>query len=263
MRLHRLPSTLANKAKASWREKRFRKAVKSFRLNEDFDRIYHYHVRKTGGTSINKMFHSLSGESPDAVYNKLTSTNPRRICVNEYVFAAWQKNLLEGGNYHYGFSHLPFDQLTLPERTFTFTCFRDPVQRVVSHYRMLLELRDAPTQHKCLVTEGEWIGNSFAEFLDNTPDAHLLNQLYMFDSELRIATALENVHSLNHWIFLDDFAPGIAKLNAKANIQLAVMHTRRGTVKYSPVPADLETLRARLQPEYAFLQQLKPETSRG
>ena len=259
MRIHQLPFKIATRVEGLWRAKRFNLAARAFRWNPRFDRIYHYHIRKTGGTSINKMFHSLSGELPDRVYDRLASTNPRQIRVNHFVFAAWQKNLLEAGDYHYGFSHIPFTQLTLPERTFAFTCFRDPIKRVVSHYRMLRELREAETAHKCLTVEGAWLGNSFAEFLENIPDAHLLNQLYMFDEGLRIDRALKNVRSLDHWIFLDDFASGIASLNKKAGLRLPVMHTRRGAVKYSPDPVELEILQLRLQPEYEFLQRLKSE----
>ena len=259
VRIHQLPSALATRAKASWRAKRFKSAVNAFRWHENYDRIYHYHVRKTGGTSINKMFHSLSGESPDVVYDQLTATNPRQIRVNKIVFAAWQQPLLEAGDYHYGFSHIPFTHLTLPERTFTFTCFRDPVKRVLSHYRMLLELQEAETPHSCLTNEAPWLGDSFADFLANVPDSHLLNQLYMFDEDLQIEQALQNVRSLDHWVFLEDFASGIASLNEKAGLQLVVMHTRRGAVKYSPSPAELETLRVRLQPEYEFLERLKSD----
>ena len=263
MRIHQLPYTLAHRAKASWRARRFNSALKAFRWNESYDRIYHFHVRKTGGTSINKMFHSLSGKAADVVYQQLASTNPRRICVNKFVFAAWQKKLLETGDYHYGFSHIPFDQLTLPDRTFTFTCFRDPVRRVLSHYRMLLELREAETQHKCLAAEGPWLGDGFADFLQKTPDAHLLNQLYMFDEKMQVDQAIDNAHSLDHWIFLDDFANGVASLNEKTGLQLPVMHTRRGSVKYSPAPAELAALRTRLQPEYEFLERLKSEPLGG
>ena len=259
MRIHQLPFKIATRVKDSWRAKRFNLAAKAFRWNEKFDRVYHFHIRKTGGTSINKMFHSLSGESPDRVYNRLASTDPRQIRVNNFVFAAWQKSLLEAGDYHYGFSHIPFAQLTLPERTFTFTCFRDPIKRVVSHYRMLHELREAETAHMCLTVEGAWLGNSFAEFLENIPDAHLLNQLYMFDEEMRIDQALDNVQSLDHWIFLDDFVNGIGSLNAKTGLQLPVMHTRSGTVKYSPTSSELQALQLRLQPEYEFLERLQSE----
>ena len=143
MKIHQLPYRLASQAKATWQKRSIHSALEAFRWNGNYDRIYHYHIRKTGGTSINKMFHSLSGESPDVVYAQLASTNPRQIRVNKFVFAGWQKNLLEMGDYHYGFSHIPFSQLTLPERTFTFSCFRDPTSRVLSHYRMLLELRKA------------------------------------------------------------------------------------------------------------------------
>ena len=209
------------------------------------------------------MFHSLSGESPDTVYQQLANTDPHQICVGKIVYAAWQQDVLEAGDYHYGFSHIPFAQLTLPKRTFTFTCFRDPVKRVVSHYRMLLELQQAETPHKCLAVEAHWLGNSFADFIENTPDSHLLNQLYMFDDDLQIKQALQNVRSLDHCIFLDDFANGIESLNKKAGLQLVPMHTRRGTVKYSPTPAELETLRTRLLPEYEFLDQIAASTHRA
>lgn len=253
MRIHRIPQILTGKLLTTIQESRWRRAVKLLTRDRRYDRIYHFHIRKTGGTSIVKMFHSLSGDEPEDVYKMLLAHDPRRIDVGGYVFVGWQKQLIEQGNYFHGFSHLPFDELTLPPNTFTFTCFRDPVDRVISHYRMLIQMREATERHPCFGTEGQWLGDSFRDFIDRIPDDHLLNQLFMFDTNYDINKALENVRTLDHWMFIEEFESGIESLNAQAQVKLPILHFRKGTVKFNPDDADRERLRERLAAEYEFL----------
>jgi len=70
--------------------------------------IYHIHIRKTGGTTINFAFLSNgTTENLDDLYNKLSTKKNHRVISNEKVFVGWNLVLLNEGNYSFGFSHRP------------------------------------------------------------------------------------------------------------------------------------------------------------
>ena len=100
------------------------------------DRVYCFHIRKNGGTSLHRSFMALAGEDPAKVHRRIS--RPWRWALSGgYAFAAHHKGLLESGYYSYGWSHIPAHALTLPPGTFTVTVLRDPAARVISHYEML------------------------------------------------------------------------------------------------------------------------------
>jgi len=61
-----LPFSLADLAK----DRKYRQIAK-YNIANKFQRIYLYHIQKTGGTSLNHMFLSLGGEDPSDVYRRL------------------------------------------------------------------------------------------------------------------------------------------------------------------------------------------------
>jgi len=112
---------------------------RSYRLPDGKGRVYHYHIRKTAGTSLNLAFFSEYGaEEAKHVHQQISKRrfNLRAINRNE-VFVGWETNLLSTGHYFYGFSHSPLHELRVSEGSFTITIFRDPVKRVASHFNML------------------------------------------------------------------------------------------------------------------------------
>ena len=117
---------------------RLRQLCSTYDLN-GYDRMYLVHIRKTGGTSLNNMFLSVSGYDSQALYQELANRPTHRVIRNGLVFVGWDIASINRGLYFYAFSHHPFHKLSLPERTFTFSCLRDPMKRVVSHYNMLME----------------------------------------------------------------------------------------------------------------------------
>ena len=80
-----------------------------------FRRIYFYHTRKTGGTSLNHIFLSLGGEKSETVYERIIQKPNHRIIINDKVFVAWNRWFIQQGHYFYAFSHIPHHELRLPQ----------------------------------------------------------------------------------------------------------------------------------------------------
>lgn len=225
-----------------------------YAIDGGYKRIYHYHIRKTGGTSINMMFLSLGGEGGDKVYSKLLKSPIHRNVSGDKIFVGWHKRLINKGHFFYAYSHIPAHYLRLPQDTFTITCLRDPVKRVISHYKMILEYK---TTGKIPKAEVKWLGNSFEDFLYNIPKEHLLNQLYMFSRSYSVDEAYERIINCSHYLLSDDFAHGVDTLSAKLGIKLEAIHVRKSAIEVTIDPKNLKLLRSMLEEEIQLYEKLK------
>lgn len=98
-------------------------------LPKGIDRVYHLHIRKSAGTSINSAFWGLDGFT-------LNSIKAEPIFIGRrYSFVRKSKEFIEKGDYLFASSHFPQWELNLKPNTFTFTMFRDPYKRLVSLYK--------------------------------------------------------------------------------------------------------------------------------
>lgn len=253
---NKLLRRLVDTAKDMGKERRFAAASADYDLN-GYRRIYLVHIRKTAGTSINRMFLSLSGEDPDFLYQALSDERSHRLISNGLGYVGWNRRHINRGHYFYAFSHTPLHRLKLPPQTFSLSCFRDPAQRVISHYRMLMEFRLNGTQHPCMATEGCWLGNSFSDFLKNIPKEHLLNQLYMFSRRLDVDEAVANVAHLSDYLFVDEFDSGISRINRRTGLRLSPVHIRKSTFQLKASESELEQLRSLVDDEYVFLDRIR------
>jgi hypothetical protein len=156
-------------------------------------RIYFYHIRKCGGTSINYSFCSMCG-NPKETYDGLSEN--LRIIKNNIIIIAQNKALIERGNYLYAFSHIPKHELMLPRDTFTFTSVRNLLDRLLSYYKMLRYYKENNIYNRYLKKEINWIGNNFEDFLRNLPKKELLRQVYMFSKNLNLNEAIEKYLSV-------------------------------------------------------------------
>lgn len=220
------------------------------------ERIYHIHLRKTGGTSLNHIFLGLGASDPDAAYRELGSRRSHCCVWNGYRYVGWNLDRIMEGDYFYAFSHAPDWQLRLPARTFTITCFRDPVDRVLSHYWMLRNYAEDSIDHPCMATEAPWLGTCFDDFLRRIPAEHLKAQLWTFSASGDVSEALARVRKVSHVMFTEDFADGLQRLERRLALRLPHQHrrtSRRGDVS----PASLAMLRDMLDDEYTFLAAVK------
>lgn len=251
--LHRL----TRKVEREYRQSRVRRLAARYRFPGGYRRIYHYHIRKTGGTSLNHMFLSLGGEAGADVYAGLSDAPGFSLISGDKVFVGWNKREIEQGNYFYAFSHTPVYSLNLPDKTFTVTCLRDPVQRVLSHYKMLLETQRNASKPRWFDTEAAWLGDNLSEFLTRIPQQHLLNQLYMFSTSFDVDEAFERIVDCSHWFLNERFDEGVRTLSAKLGIPLVGLHVRQSTIDPQITPAEMGELRQRLEPEYRLYDRLR------
>jgi len=220
--------------------------------------IYHYHIRKTGGTSINFAFLSnTTACDVNDFYQQLVKKKNNRLIANERVFVGWNKRLIEGGKYFYAFSHMPVHQLRLPKNTFTFTCLRDPARRVISHYKMLRYYQENNIAHPCMRIEGAWLGDSLDDFLKNIPKNHLMNQLYMFSKNYNVEEAEARIRACSYYFFTENMEQGIANLSARLNLELPLSHQKKYNISISISEPQMARLKEKLSPEYSLLEQLK------
>lgn len=236
--------------------KKYLQLAALYNFNE-YKGIYHVHIRKTGGTSLNQMFLALSGDEPALLYDEINQTADFRVVRKGLIYVGWNKRYINQGDYFYAFSHLPFHQLSFKKEIFTFCCFRDPVKRVISLYNMLMDYQVNEIDHPGMKRDGKWLGQDFSDFLKRIPREELLNQLYMFSPSFQLSEAVTNVGSLSYFFFNDSFNEGVEELNQKLDLKLQPLHARKASYKSEITAQQKLELRQMLEPEYQFLDALK------
>lgn len=231
-----------------------RSAVKAARpvpLPEGFVRVYHHHIRRSGGTSVNAAFFNTGGADFRAKEPQLASQG--WMVHGGRVFVAHNKFLIERGDYFFARSHTPAHELRLPPKTFTITVLRDPVERVISHYNLLAEWEAKDIRHPSRAVEGGWLGASFTDFLARIPREHLFRQLYTFSSQRSVDEARAALAKLDAILICERLGDGLAGLGRRLGLDLALFHEKASTPVLPVTEADRATLRELLEPEYALI----------
>lgn len=244
------------------------KTAKPVPLPEGFLRVYHHHIRRSGGTSVNAAFFNTGGDGFRAKEPLLAGQG--WMVHGGRVFVAHNKFLIERGEYFFARSHSPAHDVQLPPGTFTITVLRDPVQRVISHYNLLAEWEAKDVRHPSRAVEGPWLGASFTDFLARIPREHLFRQLYTFSPRLSVDEAQAALAKVDAVLVLEQLADGLGLLGQRLGLDLALFHEKASTPVLPVSDADRATLRDLLEPEYALLAALsggqnlypRPGTSR-
>ncbi len=142
---------------------------------------------------------------------------------------------------------------------------RNPVDRLLSHYRNLLWVRDDPRgriEEKPFVKyleekEMMWLGGSFADFLERTPRAHVLRQLYMFSESYDVEEAAERILGCSAVCFTETFGCDLQRLARRLDLPLKGSHERRSVVKVKPSATELALAREMLAPEFVLLERVR------
>lgn len=225
--------------------------------SSDYKRIYFFHIRRVGGTSLNQTFFQLRSAHPALVSATIRRSSRKVINLSGLKHVGANQQELELGDYLYGFSHIPFQALRLPPETFTITLLRDPVERVLSHYRMILAYDLNGIQRPWLPLERKWLGNSFGDFIQLVPRERLYAQLFMFSRRFHVPEAAENVQSCSFAFATEHYAAGLKRLSDLLNMPLSMRHAHSTKVVAPISIAEIERLRQLMEPEYELLRQLE------
>jgi hypothetical protein len=168
--------------------------------------IYLYHIRRTGGRSL--IFSILSQEGdPGDLYGQLCVSSQT---INNKLIQGWERNPVE--NAYFAWSHEPMWKVTVPKDTFTITILRDPMERLVSHYRLLLIYKEMGYVNHLPGYEWKWLGRDLLEFSNNIALEHLQRQLYMFSQDFDIEQATERIKTLSYFFYLDNYTKALKGL---------------------------------------------------
>ncbi len=244
-------------------------------MNPAYKHVYHYHVRKTAGTSLNAAFWALAGLDYHAMSNRqVVEGNGLRILQGG-------AKLIPEGDYFFASSHQPAYRLRLPPSTFTITILRDPVSRAVSYYRYLLWARDNGADREAepfiddVLVESAFLDGGaryapawlrhrlrrrevgFEDFLTRAPAHHLLTQLHMFSERLDPAQAAERVLACSAVCFTETFSADLKRIARELRLDLKERRERRFGEEAILTDEELALLRERLEPEYAMIDRVR------
>lgn len=222
----------------------------------NYKRVYLYHVRKTGGTSVIFAFMRLSGADPHLIERGIARHTFAQ--ANGYRYAAGDNiALLRRGNYFFGFCHQPAYAIEIPEDTFRFTVLRDPISRVVSLYRYLASpSSDSSFYLKAPPAERRWAMGGFDVFLDQVPRSHIANQLHMFSRSGSVGEAVDRLSRLDMVLRTEQLDLDLRRLAQALNLELSLTNERTSLLPFSPTSVQLERLQILLADEYEMFRQM-------
>lgn len=230
--------------------------AREYRLPTGHRRIFFYHVRKTAGTSLNQSFIALAGGDPRADYERLANHRSGRIIRGDKVIVGFNRYLIQRGRYFYGFAHAPWWDINIPPGSFTITCLRDPVQRVISHYRMLRTYERQHPGHRVFRKEGQMLGEGLGEFVARLPKKKLMNQLYMFSERYDPEEAAERALSCDFVFFTERFDDALERLGRQLALPLKPQRANVSTESVEPEERAVERLAEILEPERRFIERV-------
>ncbi|HXW32943.1 MAG TPA: hypothetical protein VEJ87_00050 [Acidimicrobiales bacterium] len=234
----------------------YRRLTEDYLLPDGSRRVYFHHIRKTGGTSLQRSFLALGGEEPGDVLHRMAASRFNRTTSGKYAFAANQKTVLSQGFYFCGWSHVPAHAIELPPGTFTVSIFRDPLKRVLSYFNYLVAGDEPGTAFPVPERERRLAYAGFDDFLERVPKRDLLRQLFTFSQALDPEEAADRIRRCSFVFFNDSYEEGLADLAARLDLPLVIRHDRVTPKSVSPGSTQLERLRELLDPEYQLFRLL-------
>ena len=221
-----------------------------YQFPRDYRRIYHYHVRKSAGTSLNAAFWHLARLDLQQMGRRSL------ICKNRLIFVRHEIELINEGHYFYASSHQPAYRLNLPAKTFTIVILRDPLARLLSYYRYLLHIKLNPQAKEYepfypeVLRESDYTGDSFQDFLAKVPRRHLSHQLYLFSENYDPQEAADRILQCSAICLTETFPRDLEKLAKTLDLPLLERRERSFRHEINLSDADLDCARDLLHEEF-------------
>jgi hypothetical protein len=198
-------------------------------LPQGIDRVYHVHIRKSGGSSVNVAFWNLAN------YDLKKARREPLLIGNKRSIVRYSDQLINEGNYFYASSHFPIWELNLKPQTFTFTILRDPYKRLVSLYKYYkwVEQVDPKIGYELdpsfyvLKSQKHLLNKTFHDFVNSLSDKYLFGNLFMFDKKLNVKKAIENLYKINRICFQDDLNLYTEELSNDLGLELRLPIAQR------------------------------------
>ena len=136
------------------------------------------------------------------------------------------------------------------------TIFRDPIERIVSHYNYIIGKIERGENEDWLVKERPLLGNSFTQFIDNLPPEKLLNQLYNFSENYNLIEAVDRIKSLNLILTLENLSEGILDINNMLGLNLRIMKKNMSESFYRASSKEIRYLKDKVEKEIDLFNRL-------
>lgn len=203
------------------------------------------------------MFASYFGFRENTAKNIDDYSKRYRAIYNGCIIQGSNISLLEQGNYHYGCTHIPSWKIQEPSDTFSLTIFRDPIKRIISHYKDIMGRVERGEKHHFLKEESQFLGSSFTDFVDNLPPEKLQSQLYNFSRNYDQDEAINKIRSLDLILTLEDISNGIQNINNRLGIDLKLVKKNKSECFKLPSTDEINYLSSKIIQEINLFKKLE------
>lgn len=188
--------------------------------------VYHFHLQKSAGTSINWAFFSLalndpSPESAEALYLGASSRSDQICEMGGMRFGGHRP--YDGSQFDYWFSH--YCSHDLPKDAYTFTCLRDPVRRLASFLSEIVAERDRGRLAKWN-WEAYQDAHTVERMLEITRQRDINHLSYLFSPAGDPNEAYENLRRCTRIIHTEYFEAGMKQISNDLGLSLPVFRAR-------------------------------------
>lgn len=225
-------------------------------LPEKINRVYHIHIRKSAGTSLNNLFLGQSNLTLKEQWREPLYIKEGKVYIQHH------KPYFEAGNYFYGSSHYPLWELHLPANTFTYCILRDPLERLISLYKYYCWVSQVDAKegyaldpsYFVLLKQHQLLNKSFKEFVNNLSPKYLVAQLYTFDKGLDPNHAFELLKTVNKVYFFENVDFAISDLTQTLKLKPLKPARERSfsKVDFTVNESDKEYAKELLKDEFIF-----------
>lgn len=234
---------------------------------KEHETIYFYHMMKTGGKGIlssylrfitdyksKYTFLDINGMEQCGLLEKHINDQfniDNQIDINQLSKIHWGPKVR---NKCFNHSHQPYHETKkIPKETITFTCVRNPLERLISHYNMLLTFKQNNTYKPDVQSDNYEYVKDFEYFINNFPKKFLIHQLYFFSKTGDVSEAFDNITKCTQILLLDRLQDGFDRLYNKTGIELKeTKNINKNPIKNELQNEQIKQFKNILKPEYEF-----------